>query len=175
MYNANIRKEDLPAVSDELEAVRAKNKARMLLPVDVVNRARSQKSPLHPYFEWDDGEAADLYRQEQARSLIRVVVATVDGSQEPVSAYVRLSSDGRSQGYRHVVDVLGDEQLAAQMVSDALTELDRWRERYRRVQSLTDLREAMDRETAKLKKTETKRAGARTRRSTAAVAVANPG
>jgi hypothetical protein len=44
-----------------------------LTPFDVIEAARDKTSPLHEYFEWNDTEAARLYRIEQARGLIRTV------------------------------------------------------------------------------------------------------
>lgn len=39
----------------------------------VVNEARPDNAPLHPAFEWDDSKAGELYRENQARSMIRNV------------------------------------------------------------------------------------------------------
>jgi len=39
---------------------------------DVLDEARSEDSPIHEYFEWDDSVAANLHRLKQARVLIRV-------------------------------------------------------------------------------------------------------
>lgn len=40
----------------------------------VVDAARSNDSPLHKAFEWDDGEAAEAFRRQQAMRLIRALV-----------------------------------------------------------------------------------------------------
>ncbi len=42
-----------------------------ILAQDVVDAARPEGSPLHSHFTWDDSIAADAYRVEQARRLIR--------------------------------------------------------------------------------------------------------
>lgn len=47
-----------------------------LSPAIVVDEARDEDHPLHPRFEWDDGLAAEKYRQEQAAHLIRTVKVT---------------------------------------------------------------------------------------------------
>ena len=44
----------------------------------VLEVARSPDSPLHPYFEWDDSIAAEQWRLEQARELIRRVKIVVE-------------------------------------------------------------------------------------------------
>lgn len=105
------------AARAELEALRAE-KGGSLLPADVVEQARSENSALHRYFEWDDTEAAQRYREQQARGVIRAVVRFMpNASGHPVSvrAYVSLPADREARaGYRAVADVMDDEQLAAQ-------------------------------------------------------------
>ena len=44
----------------------------------VLEVARSPDSPLHPCFEWDDSIAAEQWRLEQARELIRRVKIVVE-------------------------------------------------------------------------------------------------
>jgi len=46
-------------------------------PATVVDAATPATSPLHDYFTWDDGEAADKWRIDEARQLIRRVRITV--------------------------------------------------------------------------------------------------
>jgi hypothetical protein len=67
-------------------------KTGRLQPPDVLDAARPETSPLHPAFEWDDGEAAEQFRLIQARQLIRAVVVISKG-QTPRSVYVHVQSD----------------------------------------------------------------------------------
>ncbi len=168
MFNRKIRQDDMPAVAAELEEVR-KQAGGLLVPRDVVHSARNKNSKLHQYFTWDDSEAAGLYRQEQARALIRVVVVTVDGDGEAIEAYISLSSDQKSgRGYRHIIDVLDDDDLQQQMLADALTDLGRWKDRYAQVRKLADLRSTI---TAGVKKVNRKRS----KKARKKEAVASPG
>lgn len=61
-----------------------------LTPKAVVEDARDPDSPLHEHFDWDDTSAAERYREEQARGLIRQVkvVIEVDEVVMRVPAYV---------------------------------------------------------------------------------------
>lgn len=61
-------------VGGHLDLLRQQFKGE-LTPRDVVDDARNPNSPLHSYFEWDDGAAAEAYRLKQARGLIKAVVA----------------------------------------------------------------------------------------------------
>jgi hypothetical protein len=112
------------AARNELEDLRVKA-GGSLLPVDIVERARSENSALHRYFEWSDTEAAEAYRLNQARGVIRAVVRFVPsnvGTQE-VRAYLSLPSDrATTGGYRAVTDVIDD----AAMLDEAIKEITRW-------------------------------------------------
>lgn len=74
-----------------------------LTATDVVEAARIETSPLHRYFEWDDDAAAEAYRIEQARRLIRSVkvIVTEDSTTLASPRYVRDArlEDEHEQGY----------------------------------------------------------------------------
>lgn len=57
----------------------------------VLDDARDPQSPLHAHFEWDDSKAAEAFRLDQARKLIRSVrlVITNNETQVRTVAYVR--------------------------------------------------------------------------------------
>lgn len=62
----------------------------------VVEEARPVDAVLHPFFEWDDSVAAELHRQEQARSMIRrvrFVVESQDGSPRDVVREFRVVTE----------------------------------------------------------------------------------
>lgn len=52
-------------------------------PAAVVALARSKKSAMHGLFEWDDTKAAESYRLDQARCIIRSLVVTIKKPDEP--------------------------------------------------------------------------------------------
>jgi hypothetical protein len=57
----------------ETELQRVWDERSRLTPEDVLEVASDKASPLHPFFEWEDGEAARQYRLAQAAGLIRSV------------------------------------------------------------------------------------------------------
>lgn len=59
------------SLREDLMAVRAA--AGVLTPAAVVDAARPKSHPLHHRFEWDNREAAEAYRRQQAADLIRSV------------------------------------------------------------------------------------------------------
>ena len=62
---------DPQIAGEELERIRKRDgcvKTKI-----VVDEARPEKAPLHPEFEWNDSQAAELYRENQAMRLIRSI------------------------------------------------------------------------------------------------------
>ena len=67
-----------------------------ITPKIVLDASRAEDALLHPCFEWNDGVAAEKYREVQARYLIRNLVVFVerdDSSPQVVRAYVNVSSE----------------------------------------------------------------------------------
>lgn len=62
-----------------------------ITPQTVLEDAQDPASPLHEHFEWDDTKAAQAYRIDQARELIRSVRLVITNTESVVRtvAYVR--------------------------------------------------------------------------------------
>ena len=142
-----ISKPTLVKVQQELETVRLRHDG-LLRPEDIVEFARDKRTTLHAQFEWNNGKAAEQFRLEQARHIIRVVVTVIDmpEAHEPITvrAYQSLTTDRGSQGYRATVDVLSVKELRDQMLKDAIDELVRIRTKYATLKELTKVHEAID-------------------------------
>jgi hypothetical protein len=124
------------AVAQELEIIRNRH-GGILRPADVVVFARDPQTALHAEFEWDDSKAADQYRLEQARLIIRCTVRIVSEDSPPIRAYVSLQTDRRAgDSYRALEDALSDPELRKQLLAQALREADSWRLRYERLVEL---------------------------------------
>lgn len=107
----------------------------VLKPEDVIESARSAKSPIHKAFTWDDTDAAHEYRLWQARQLIRVSVEYIkqpDKKSVEVRAFVSLTPDRQQKGggYRHTVTVMSNKDMRRQLLSDALAELQVFERKY---------------------------------------------
>ena len=124
-------------IAKELERIR-KDAGGVLRPADVVVAAKKKSSPLHKCFEWNDGKAALEYRLWQARELIRVAICILEGSDDPIKAYVSLKEDRRAPGggYRSLEDVLRMPDLRRQLLAEALEELRVYEEKYQRLTEL---------------------------------------
>lgn len=93
-----------------------------LTPEAVVRKAEDPENPLHPCFTWDDSEAADKWRQEEARILIRSFRVEIVTSERifKVPMYVRNYEEEPEQGYKLTEDI-SDEIMARKTVLRELT------------------------------------------------------
>jgi hypothetical protein len=130
----------------ELQRLSSVNRG-MLNPQAVVDAARDKTSPLHNQFTWDDTEAAEQYRLQQARRLIRVTVRFLEPSEPSTTTrvFVSLSTDRKAgNGYRVLADVMSDAKLRAQLLADAHRDMLAFRRKYAALSELADVFAAMD-------------------------------
>jgi hypothetical protein len=122
-------------IISELKRIAEENDG-LLQPEIVVEKARPATSPLHHKFDWNNTSAARKYRIWQARQLIAVSVQMIDGVNNPVDVFVSLTSDRRQGGYRVMTDVLSNSQMKAQMLQDAMDELQALKMKYGQLRDL---------------------------------------
>jgi len=128
-------------IQKELKRITDENNG-ILLPERVVEEAKVETSPLHDSFNWDNTDAAQKYRVHQARNLIRCTVVYEERTEKYIKTFVSLSSDrDNGGGYREVIIVLKDTDKKAEMLADALSELQAFQNKYN---SLVELCEVFD-------------------------------
>ena len=137
----------------ELEQI-CQSHGGVLRPEDVVAFARNERTALHSEFEWDDVKASAEHRLWQARTVIRVTVTVLPSphaDQEPVRAYVSVVSDRvrPGGGYRPLAEVMTNDEMRAELVTEALGEVKRWRRKYERIRELVPIFRAIDKVEAK--------------------------
>lgn len=135
---------DAQKAGEELERIRTKHNGR-LEPEWVVHNAKSPRNPLHDLFEWDDNVAAQNYRVDQARQVIRSVEVVVEEAPElkPTRAFVSVVQE-RSRAYTSVSHAMSDEDLRKQVLVQAFMELEAWRKRYAELIELAGVFAAID-------------------------------
>lgn len=102
----------------------------LIRPVDVVDAARDSKSPLHRFFEWDDGVAAEAFRLVQARNLIRKVRITRGDPGPQVVNVTIIHIDGtQRRGYVPTERAVSEPDLRAQILQDARRGIEAYRNR----------------------------------------------
>lgn len=110
-----------------------------LTPAAVVDAAKDRKSVLHRHFEWDDAVAANQFRLDQARSVIRAIhVENADASSGMARAFVSIrEKDGTS--YRSMEDVLASSDLQSRLLAKAEADLIAWEHRYQSLEEVCNL------------------------------------
>lgn len=142
---------DAKAVGEHLELLRQQCKGE-LTPRDVLDDARNDNSPLHSFFEWSDGEAAEAYRLQQARGLIRSVVAIYVSDDKPAmrqKAYVHINEPSAPH-YRETGHAMSQAKTRKLVLEKAWREFQQWRKRYRDLKEFADLFEVADQVEMKL-------------------------
>lgn len=116
-------------------------------PALLVDEARTKDSALHGLFTWDNRKAADEWRKQEARQVVKALVVVVDDSEirPPAFVHVRVSTDnGEREGYSATLDVIKDPALRSQALHEAIVTLRGFRRRYEALTELQPVWEALD-------------------------------
>lgn len=108
-----------PAVVERVKKLQDSN--GRVTPEIILADAKDPRSPLHGEFEWDKDKASEKYWLEQARQLIRTVQIQIEVReiQITIPMYVRdPSAQSHEQGYRNVVHLRDDKQLAHEALTN---------------------------------------------------------
>jgi len=119
----------------------------IVTPEAVVEYAKDETTQLHGQFTWDDGEAAEQWRLQQARQVIRAMVTIIPNENENVvtKALVHILETPRNQaGYMSVGKVLSDDEYRKQMLDNAYKELRTFRKKYAHLKELVSVFEIID-------------------------------
>lgn len=151
----NIRKNTTETFA-ELNRIAVANRGR-LTPEAVVRNARSERSPIHKYFTWDDTKAAEKCRLFEASMLIRSVKVNVEmhDQDEPIKtrAFVNVQSNepeeddelGCKPGVYVPLEIALDvSDYRTQMLENASRELNSFRHKYAVLQELTGVFHEID-------------------------------
>lgn len=117
-----------------------------LTPEDVLADAKNNNSPLHSFFEWDDSAAAHQHRLNQARGLIRTIVAVYTHDDKPATrmrAYVHIN-DNAAPHYRETSHAMSVKATRDMVLQSAWREFQSWRRRYADLREFAEIFDAAD-------------------------------
>lgn len=112
-------------------------------PQDVLEKARDESTELHKCFEWDDTKAAEKYRIEQARQILRFII--VKPTQEEVEeqkqkyefrGFYKTSND---EGYKPIQRIVVNKDEHALLLERAYAELHAFKVKYACLQELEEI------------------------------------
>lgn len=133
-------------VGEHIEMLRKKCHGE-LTPEDVLADAKHDNSPLHSFFEWDDSAAAQQHRLQQARGLIRSVVAVYVSDDKPAvrqKAYIHIP-EGKTSHYREASHAMSQRSTREAVLKQALAELHAWKRRYKDLKEFSALIDIIER------------------------------
>lgn len=110
-------------------------------PKQLLDSARDPNSPLHAEFEWNDGVAAERYREQQARKILVDIIVEVRAAEEHEPVAIRAFVPYEKRAYVPVETIINSDDGYAAMMAQALKELEAFRLKYYR---LTALREQIE-------------------------------
>ena len=110
-----------------------------LTPKTLLDANREVGTPLHDYFEWRDDVAAEKYREEQARYIIRSIIV-IDETEEkpPVKAYCPVVVE-KQHKFEHIDTVVKNVDLRQQMLENAKRELFAFQVKYNKLKDFVEL------------------------------------
>ncbi|RLG20654.1 hypothetical protein DRN72_04825 [Methanosarcinales archaeon] len=134
----------------------------VITPPDVVEEAKSETSPLHDYFEWDNEVAGEKYRLHQARNLINSIIVVVETPDETIEeraffnvkiekeAHEQAEETEIKQAYVPVSVVVREKPYRDQILEQALREINYWKRKYENLTELSVIFEAIETTTKKI-------------------------
>lgn len=95
-------------------------------PKAIVDEARPVNSDIHNWFEWNDSDAAEKYREDQARDMVQQIVIITEINDNPVEcrAFVTVIENETRQ-YSPIVQALSQPELRDQVIDAVATEISR--------------------------------------------------
>lgn len=127
-----------------------------LTPETVVDEASKKNSPIHEYFEWDDGIAAGRWRLFQARNLLNhlLIIKKVNGEDREIKGFFNVNVSDSTNGkarYMTVFSIAKNEDFRGQVIQQALEEIESWKQRYEDYKELSLIFGAIEETQKKLK------------------------
>ena len=97
---------------------------------------RNPGTPLHDAFEWNDGIAAEKFREEQAAHIIRCLCIHSEQSKEET---VRAFFTVEKTVYESLSIIIGDEDKRSRLLAAAMREFEAYRRKYNSLKALLPL------------------------------------
>lgn len=149
IYQWKIDKYPVPAqvAGEEIERIRANSGKEYIEAEDLLEASREDIAPLHSCFEWDDDRAAERYRLWQAKHIICDITVVVEISNNtPISARAFVSvADYKDKGkFIQIQKALENNDYRAQILKNALVELQTFKHKYSVYSELSKVFEAVD-------------------------------
>lgn len=131
-----LYKADAQRVADEIYSI-----GETATPKQIVALAKNEQTELHKCFEWNDSIAAEHYRIQQARDVVRhlVIKRPEENKEKPQNLRLFFKPVG-SEGYRPTELIMKNENEYERLLETARAELHMFKKKY---SMLTELEEIL--------------------------------
>lgn len=123
-------------VCEELE------KKGELTAKNLVEVSRPEDAALHVMFNWNDEEAAELYREEQGRCIIRCLIVVPENNTVTSRAYFNIVS--KEPEYHSINTILESKSKYEALIETALKELISFKKKYAAIKELKPIFDAIE-------------------------------
>lgn len=129
---------DAQKVADEILAI-----GKSATTTQILDKARDEKTELHKCFDWDDAEAAEKWRMQQARHIVcnLVIKEKTDAPKPEVRVFFKTDNES---GYKPTVLIMQDKDEYQKLLVRALAELNSFRAKYKTLAELDGVFDAID-------------------------------
>lgn len=135
-WSYKLFKADAEKVYSDIERIKEKT------PQNLVDyAAKHPKSELHKCFTWDDTKAANEYRKNEARQVLRLLVFVDEKEEEPTKIRVLQKT---TETYEPVKMILRDKDEYKALLERAKAELKAFKERYKNLVELEEILSLID-------------------------------
>jgi hypothetical protein len=111
-------------------------------PMEVLEKAKDETTELHKCFEWNDSIAAEKYRLEQAKNIIRMLVYEKETKEQAVVRYYAKTET--MHVYQPTKQFLVQEDEYQGLLRRALAELEAFKNKYHTLTELEGIFDAME-------------------------------
>lgn len=129
---------DAQKVADEILAI-----GKSATTAQILDKARDEKTELHKCFDWNDAEAAEKWRMQQARHIVcnLVIKEKTDAPKPEVRVFFKTDNES---GYKPTVLIMQDKDEYQKLLARALAELNSFRAKYKSLTELDGVFDAID-------------------------------
>lgn len=106
----------------------------------LVDASRDENAPLHDMFEWDDAIAAEKYREEQAKKIIRSIELVIEDKPMNFRAFSSIAP----KVYQSTQSAMSRDDTRMILLNNAKTELQAFKRKYSTLKELSEVFEAID-------------------------------
>lgn len=116
-----------------------------LSPAELVEVSRPKNAPLHhDFFDLNDKQAAQKYREERAANMIRSIIVTPDNAEETKTVRAYFNIERGTHDYIPTEIIFSDEAKKSRLLEIAKRELSAFKSKYQTLTELAGVINAID-------------------------------